>query len=328
MRSVRQITAGRPALETGCQPVYALIDCVAPLVRELRARGLVSSYFFVNQWSDGYVQLRLRPTSPDHLDEVFRVAEVALSRFLARHPAATRGTPAVDRLELLYTDQERRWISGATSVPPSGRAGARLSYRSYQPDYDTYGGPAGVDLAEWHFEHSSDQVLELARSVGSSSSSTRLGLAVQLMMVLTAAFLPEVDELAGYLASRGGGAAGATTPDAEWERAAPALRRRFGEIRTAVAAHQLDGTGEEGCAVLAAAASVEGWARHCQQLRERVLELDQAGVFVFPGAAGTRGTTLVRLLTPYLRATNNRLGVSLADEVHLARLLARALPLA
>src|SRR5215218_9452764 len=65
-----------------------LADGVAPLVARLRARGLISRYFFIRYWLGGpHVRLRLLPAEAAGADEVKAVAEADLRAFLARRPA-------------------------------------------------------------------------------------------------------------------------------------------------------------------------------------------------------------------------------------------------
>jgi hypothetical protein len=330
MSAARQVSAGRYSSGTECQAVHALIDCVAPLVRDLRERGLVSSYFFVNHWADAHIRLRLRPTGLDHLDEIGRTAESAMARFLARHepaPDEPEDCLTVDHLVLLYTDEERGWISEDTARHLPGRTGGRVRYLRHEPEYDRYGGPAGIELAEWHFEHSSDVVLDLAQSVDAHTRQVMLGLSAQLIMIMTAAFLPDTPRLAAYLAELGHGASsGCPDADTDDDEVSSLLRGRFAEIRAAAA----DPTGE-GAAGYRPGDPGGDWARHCHELHGRVQELRRAGELVFPSPAGRLAAVtdeddlLPRLLTPYLRATNNRLGAGPADETYVAHLLARAL---
>ena len=77
---------------------------------------------------------------------------------------------------------------------------------------------------------------------------------------------------------------------------------------------------------------LRGWAEHAAQLRERVTLLAGSGALTFAYPEGAEPVTvtdahqaLIRLLSPYLHMTNNRLYVTLRDEAYLAYLLGRAL---
>src|SRR5688572_3809253 len=140
-------------------PRPMLTDCVAPLVHDLRGRGLIERYFFINYWLEGpHVRLRLKPVNAAATAEVLRTAEEAIAGFLARRPALYEMdsdyqafSQRMFRLE--YGEQE--WIAryghdGTAPIQPNNSYGMR----QYEPEYDKYGGPDGVALAEWHFEQS------------------------------------------------------------------------------------------------------------------------------------------------------------------------------
>ncbi len=300
-----QVSAGpHPTSGTECQALHALTDCVAPLVRDLRERGLVGGYFFVNRWPEQHIRLRLKPIGAGDVDEVSRTAEAAVARYLARRAPGLPGR-TVDHLVVEYADAER---------PPVGAGpGTGVRYERYEPQYGRYGGPAGLDLAEWHFERSSDLVLDLVHSVDTHTRSTMLGLTAQIAMIMSAVFLPDTDALVAHFDRA------VLTDDearyrAGYEQAGPALTTRFTELRRAVAADTED-TGLVGLTA--------DWVRHCQELSGRVGELERAGALAF--APVPEVSVASWLLGSYLHGTANRLGASPADEAYLAYLLGRAL---
>jgi hypothetical protein len=150
------------------------------------------------------------------------------------------------------------------------------------------------------------------------------------MMVLSACFLPDRDELGEYLdgyhvfwqrAFSGTELVG-PADYGESFGATPALADRFALVRDAVTSGRLDRL----------PGYLAGWARHGHALRDRVVRLAEAGELVFRSWDGTRdeqvtdpGQALVRLLSPYLHMTNNRLHVTIRDEAYLSYVLARAL---
>lgn len=75
------------------------------------------------------------------------------------------------------------------------------SAEPYEPEYGKYGGPAGIELAEWHFRHSSDLVIDAFATINLHLRTVLLGTSAQLMMVMAATFLPDKAELNGYLDS-------------------------------------------------------------------------------------------------------------------------------
>jgi Lantibiotic biosynthesis dehydratase C-term len=144
-------------------PRPLLAECVTPLVRGLREGDLLAGYFFVNHWLEGaHLRLRLKPATASAAGAVIEAAEEAVDSFLARRPALRRGNAGLARYERLfaqeYSEPER------LAMYPGGRMPIQVDNtvhrRPYNPDHARYGGPLGVELAEWHFEKVSDLVLE------------------------------------------------------------------------------------------------------------------------------------------------------------------------
>lgn len=315
-----------------------LTDCVAPLVRRLRERGLIAGYFFINYWMEGsHVRLRLKPATEGDAAEVCALADAAVAEFLARRPALYR--TEYDRLEEFYDhmfDMEysaeerlRMYPDGRMPMQPNNSA----AYRPYEPEYAKYGGPVGIELAEWHFEESSDLVLDLLGTMNVHVRPIMLGLSSQVMMVMTAVFLRDVDRIGGFLSryhsfwrdagySLASGGGEQRFKD-NYQSVGPGLAVRFAEIHAAVLRDETDRLG-----------GFRGrWARHCAELRRRVLDLGARGELVFPPRIGggppapitEPGVLLPYLLTPYLHMTNNRLGATQIDEAYLSYLLSRSL---
>ncbi|HEY0641621.1 MAG TPA: lantibiotic dehydratase C-terminal domain-containing protein [Pseudonocardiaceae bacterium] len=261
-----------------------LADCVAPLVRELRERGLIQGHWFTHEYDAAgrIVVLRLTPVTPPEMGDVCRLAEAAVTRFGGR-----------ERVDLACTDEERPWVF------PHGTLTTRrgpLGHRPHRREPDRYGGEAGLAIAEWHFEHSSDLVLELVHTADLRQRSTMLGISAQLTMIMVATFLRTGPAMAELLSAH----PGPLPTDASYHRVRPALDRRFTEVRAAVETEdpdRLDGFRAE-------------WAWHCDDLRGRVLKA---------------GLPVADLLPTFLAATDNRLGLTAADRAHLGHLLARVL---
>jgi hypothetical protein len=315
-----------------------LTECVAPLVRDLRERGLIERYFFINYWLEGpHVRLRLKPVSQAATATVNREAEAAVRAFLDRLPALWEAESEFlldlydEMFRMEYSEEERVRRYGVDGRMPL-RENNSYSFMPYEPEYDKYGGPAGIALAEWHFEHSSDLVLGLLGLANVHLRTVRLGLAAQLMMVMSAALLNGSDEVAVFLDRYHHywrdtfqvTALGQTARfDLNYADMADGLRERFDGIQDAVAARRPDRL----------ANFRRTWAEHCLELRERVEEHARQGQLVFP--VEYRSTTRVPLLdagaavkvliSPYLHMTNNRLGVTLSDEAYLSYLLNRVL---
>ncbi|MFR9796946.1 lantibiotic dehydratase C-terminal domain-containing protein [Streptomyces sp. MS06] len=318
-------------------PRPLLLQCVRPLVDALTEEGLLAGWFFINYWLEGpHLRLRLKPARPADAAAVRERAHTALEAFLRERPALyeVKAGFLAELYETLFTleySEEQR----AAYLGPDGRMVLRpnntFEDRPYEPEYGKYGGPAGVALAEWHFQHSSDLVVEAARSMNLHLRTVLLGLSAQLMMVMSGTFLTDEDALAAFLdryhAFWNRAFSGTNyTADEGYARAYGAMGRdltaRFRHVRGGV----VRGEPERLPAFL------RGWAAHCAELRDRAAALARRGELTFRSWDGTRdiragdpAVALPMLLSPYLHMTNNRLGMTVRDEAFLSYVLARAL---
>lgn len=314
-----------------------LLQCARPLIAELDRDGLLSGHFFINYWLEGpHIRLRLRPSSPQAAPEVAERATAAIAAFLRRRPALyeVKGGFLADLyntlFELEYPGGERdRYVDG------SGRMRLRpnnsFSPEPYEPEYGKYGGPAGVELAEWHFQRSSDLVVDAVATMNLHLRTVLLGVSAQLMMTMAGCLIPDEPALLEFLARyhdfwnaafAGTNLTAQDGYDRAYRTMDASLTRRFREIRQAVAEpapERLPGF-------------LRGWAEHCLELRDRIGELARGGDLVFRSWDGTRDLpvtdpdqALPMLLSPYMHMTNNRLSVSVRDEAYLSYVLGRAL---
>lgn len=318
-------------------PRPLLLQCVRPLTDALTGEGLLAGYFFINYWLEGpHVRLRLKPSSPAAAEQVRERAEAAIGEFLRRRPALyeVKGGFLAELyntlFELEYPEEQRERLLG-----PDGRMRLRennsFSLEPYEPEYGKYGGPAGVALAEWHFQRSSDLVVEAARTMNLHLRTVVLGLSAQLMMTMSACFLREEPALLDFLdryhafwnsAFEGTNFTAQDGYDRAYGTMDASLPRRFRVIREAVAEDALERL----------PSMLRDWAVHCLELRERVLGLTLGGELVFRSWDGSRdlpvtdpAQALPMLLSPCLHMTNNRLSVTVRDEAYLSYVLARAL---
>lgn len=270
-----------------------LLDCIRPLAATLRGDGVIDGFFFLRYFEEG-PHVRVRTRVPDDIAAVTAAARIdsALQRFLAQRPS--RG-----RLE--------------SNVEGPRNADNTFAYRLYEPETDRYGGPAGLAVAEEHFELSSDVAFDLiARTRG--DRERRLTFALRALLTGSAAFGLDGDELAQFMtvyaraalrrtAMSDSGIAGALEQfERGYERLAPAMRALTGELHEGSAASDPIGRWRAG---------MTGTAR---QLRQA----EAAGLL-------TGGGGIERFLSSYLHLFNNRLGLPYSTEAYLAFLAARSL---
>ncbi|WP_433887571.1 lantibiotic dehydratase C-terminal domain-containing protein [Streptomyces sp. CA-111067] len=336
-------TAQRPGDWQALHVFYAastrpfLLLCARPLVTELTRDGLLSGWFFINYWLEGpHIRLRLRPSSAAAGPVVGARAAAAVDDFLRRRPALyeVKGGFLADLyntlFELEFPGEERSKL-----VDEDGRMRLRpnnsFSAEPYEPEYGKYGGPAGIELAEWHFQQSSELVVEAVGAKNLHLRSVLLGTSAQLMMTMSGCLLPDRTALLEFLdryhdfwnsAFAGTNLTAQDGYDRAYRSMDAALPRRFQEIRQVVAEpapERLPGF-------------LRGWAEHCMELRDRVGAAARRGDLVFRSWDGSRdlpvtdpGQALPMLLSPYMHMTNNRLSVTVRDEAYLSYVLARAL---
>jgi hypothetical protein len=312
-----------------------LVECVRPLVDRLRAEGLISRYFFIKYWLEGpHVRLRLLPAPGVDPAVVRAEVDTAIDGFLRRRPALyeadSEGLADLYRQMFLAEYGEQRWNEtyGPDGVMPM-RPNNSYAYIPYEREYGRYGGPAGVELAEWHFEQSSDVVLHLLATTNVHVRPVLLGLATQLMMMMCAVFLRDERRIADFLEEyRRFWEVSYQEPsdeyhasfDTSYRRMADSLRDRLTALRRAARGEADTTAGVE-----------KRWLAHCHELRNRVTDLVASGVVWFQRGGGDPTPTtdpdvaLPVLLSSYMHMTNNRLGVSILDEIYLSYVIRKAL---
>lgn len=317
-------------------PNPLLAECVAPMTGELRRRGLIQRYFFIRYWQEGpHIRLRLLPSSAELADEVRTFAESAVNAFLTRRPALFSVDP--DQVNDYHKDMfvaeygEQAWDEQYGEAGMPLRENNSFAYIPYEPEYDRYGGPSGVRLAEWHFEQSSDLVLRLVAEMNVHVRTVMFGLSAQVGLILSHSFRPTAGSLAWFLqhyhefwSTTYPSPRGDLTPewDKLYDKSAESLVQRIAAILEAM---RPDGQQR-------LADFLQSWAAHCAELRDRVVDLSERGELIFrsPDVPGVRvpvtdpDLALGILLSAYLHMTNNRLGVSVHDEAYLAYMMRRA----
>ncbi|WP_369200275.1 lantibiotic dehydratase C-terminal domain-containing protein [Streptomyces sp. PU-14G] len=309
-----------------------LSDCVRPLFTRLRREGLAQGCYFLRHWLEGaHLRLRIQPAGLSAVPALTRVVEEEVGAYLRRHPAVhdprTELSDALYRRRFHLEFSEAQWNAryGPDTTRMPRRPDNTLAYLAYEPEVARYRGPAGVALAEWHAQYSSDLVLSLLASTATRSGSARLGTAAQLIAALALSVLRDTHRAVAFLDDRM--AAWQTlfherysSYDAAYQRMAGPL----GDKVTALCAGILDGQSDR------LTGYVHRWAEHGDALRTRIDEATRRGELVSDTTCGTTrpvdpDTARNVLLALFTHMLCNRLGVTASSEDYLAFVLRRAL---
>lgn len=288
-----------------------LAEGVAPVVASRRGGGL-SHWFFIRYWKGGpHVRLRMlfdeatRDPAPDDV-------RAEIESYLARHPSAGQLPFAINDSLRMLAKLEGNDEQSLEVVPDN-----TVLVRPYEPEYDRYGGRAGVALAERLFEESSDVAL-VALKIISAAPSRRLGISFAMMLAgLRGAGMSEermADYLVGYYRFWV-----RYLPDevpAAWAAGLEETQRGLLPYATAVLS---DGSSTSGSQV------GEALARWRSAVSDAVTSLDRQAADILPVVTMPIKDAPPEyrrdfLLLNYLHTHNNRLGVTPGHEAYLAYL--------
>lgn len=299
-----------------------LVEGVTPVIRRLRAEGLIQRWFFIRYWLEGpHVRLRVLPAGAEDTPRVRAELREALEAVITRRPAlyeADRDASAgLFKQMYLAEYSEEQWNAeyGADGTMPY-RDNNSVHEIAYRQELDRYGGPAGMALSEWHFETSSDLVLRLLATGNMHMRTVLLGQTAQLGMALCFAFLPDEAAVANFLDNyRIFWETSYQEPSTEQHET---FDRTFARMRDRLVVRLL--RVREAVRDPRSAAGIEReWAEHCLELRDRAASLARAGELTFrDGPVTDPAVALPILLSSYVHMTANRLGASILDEIYLA----------
>lgn len=310
-----------------------LADCIAPLVAKLRTRGLISQYFFIRYWLGGpHIRLRLSPAEGVADADVKEVVEADLRAFLARRPALFE----LDRKTIapLYRSMYEAEYGAEEFAARYGEDGDipfydnnSFHYIDYEPEYDRYGGEYGMELSERHFEVSSDIVLKLVQDTNVHMRGIAMGHSVQIMLQTCYAFLGDdaricnfLDRYIDFWQTSYNQNSQKLYPgfDRKYNQMSDKLHKRVEEVRGLIASDDQTGGTE----------SQRRWIAHMKEVRDEVRQLVAEQRLEMPGGANSEEAALAILLSSYIHMTNNRLGVSILDEIYLSYIIRRTLEVA
>ncbi|MGC4996736.1 thiopeptide-type bacteriocin biosynthesis protein [Streptomyces sp. DT195] len=308
-----------------------LVHCVRPLVSRLRDQGMLRSWFFIRYWLEGpHIRLRLLPADASAAGEVACTARETLEAYLRERPALyeedRNASGDLYKNMFLAEYSEERWdeLYGVDGEMPF-RENNSVAPVPYERELDRYGGPAGMELAEWHFQESSETVMTLLDTTNVHVRTVLLGQAAQLTAGLCFALLRGEDAVARFLGRyRTMWETSYQEPsdsqherfDRSYERMKDRLVPRLQHVRDSA----------RGDSSASPTPLERAWLAHCAELRDRVLTLADAGHLTFrDGAVPDPEDALAIVLSSYVHMTNNRLGVSILDEIYLSYVICKAL---
>lgn len=305
-------------------------ECVKPFVDRKRSEGTLARWFFIKYWLEGpHLRVRLLPARAAASEALRKEFLEEVQRFLARRPALYETD--FDGAEELYTRMfmaeygEDEWARRYGDGKMPFRDNNSVVEFEYEPEYDRYGGSAGVALAEWHFEHSSDVVAALLEQTNTHVRPTLLGLSTQLTLMMAYAFLGSDEAVSRFFTRY------RTFWETTYQEPSDDYHENF-EKSLRVSEGALCERIERVKAALVADPGTLGylersWLAHCRDLRTRVLatapDMDFGGRVLPTDSAEDYEALATVLLSSYIHMTNNRLGAAILDEIYLSYLIER-----
>jgi thiopeptide-type bacteriocin biosynthesis protein len=302
-----------------------LLWCVDPIVKMLESDGLIQRFFMVRYWEGGvHVRLRLLPAQGVSQGQIKERIEPLIRAFLQQRPSlfdadAAVVTPIMRKLfESEYGQDafiEQYGEFGQIPLEPNNS----FAYVPYKPEFERYGGPAGLALAEEHFHFSSTIALEAIRGSNSHVDSCVLGLAMQLMLHLAWTFTDDNREVESFF--REYGERWTAMMDPSWGSISN-LDLKYSRQRDALINHVLEAKRILGARDQVRSPVLGLWLDHACWLRASLHDIYAAGQLEFNPPARSEAEATIRLLSHYIHMMNNRLGVVNTEEVYLATMLA------
>jgi thiopeptide-type bacteriocin biosynthesis protein len=291
-----------------------LSDCVSPMVLSLRSQGLIERFFFLRYWTRGF-HVRLRFLAHDERsmrviqDEVVR----RIQEYMDRDPSTRRvDEQAYAEMQLKHAALER--IDAGTLELVANNS---ITIERYEPEYNKYGGPLGVKIAENVFDRSAACVLSVLPTLN-ARDGRRLGVAFTMMLLALRQFGVPTEQMPAFLRRYA----------AVWRDYVLIPLSQISGWRSAELRKQLQ---RHACAVLAGPVpqqtALQTWADAVTAAAQTLREQENA-VLPFVTIAGEDYEPDARrswLLAQYVHTHNNRLGIGPADEAYLGILGADAL---
>lgn len=307
-------------------PFWLLTEAIEPMIARLIEEKLLANYFFIRYWERGpHIRLRLLPAQADAAPALLQAVRTRVEQFMARRPSIFK-FPTY--MAPMYTDLFIEEYSEEALHAKYGKKGQipfernnTIQLADYQPEYIRYGGTLGTNIAQAYFEDSSAICLQLLGGQNGHDFRIVLGQAFRFFVYACLIFF-EAPERAGFAATyqrrwaQFGLSKSESTP-AEFDFKY-ARQRSFLDVA-------LQGC-EDVIAGRATPTAIDAaWVGAMRRLHASLAMAKASGDIEVPEARGGLPFYIRYLLPSYIHMHNNRLGLSISDEVYLAFLVNQAL---
>ncbi len=293
-----------------------LAHAITPEIRVLSQVRAISGWFYIRYWENGpHVRLRLRDADDAEFVALGGRLRTAAAAISAETPDGVRNHEARVRVD--------GWHADPTMLPRFERGSVHEIL--YEPEYRRYGGIEGLAVNEAWFAASSQMALQIvAASLG--DWPRREALALRLTAVAIAAVVRDRLGLAGFLTQMAAGwrnfmpdgdAAEAAARDAY--RASPVMLDRLFAAMLAGPAAVADG---QPVVARYAALVADRLAALRALADEKRLVSPLTGIP--PRSAEETEDALKSIMMSQVHMTNNRLGLTPANEYRFAHMLLHA----
>lgn len=290
-----------------------LDDVIRPSVADLARRQAMSSWFFLRYWENGpHIRLRLLRPDRDAFDALGEHLRAKVTALMANSPPAKESFLAGTRVD--------GWHTNPAALPVF--APGTVCEIIYEPEYRRYGGIDGLAVNEGWFTGASQIALRLVHSTRNEWAK-RETVALLLTAVTIAHLVQERADLAAFLRQMADGWGGFIPDASAIDEMAEEAYRKSSSILDPLYVAMLSGSED----VVRKHPLLMPYAKLVAERLELLQGLAREGRLVSPltGIAPRNGEetrdALASIASSQIHMTNNRLGLSPANEYKFARML-------
>jgi len=150
-----------------------LKNSIYPFIKILKDKNAFEQFFFIRYFDRGkHIRLRFK-SSPDKIEKEIKPFLINyFSEYFKEYPSE-RTEPAWVK----YLPEDRKWF-------PTNS----IQFFDYEPEYERYGGPKGLEISEEHFQFCSETVLDIIDENEEWSYQKAMGISLQLIISLCYAY--------------------------------------------------------------------------------------------------------------------------------------------